>query len=195
MYFKDIKMKKLFIIIFILFISLPIISNSVFAQESALTNDTQYFEISLQRDGQSALNKAVTYTVYVTPKIDSARTQIIWDAPTLITISPKHKEFVDMYRGETYSFKATFKPQREGSYEVSVNLIAWQHDTNYTNSVSDIMNFNKDLIIQPIEPSYVYGNIAKILFITLFCGLAIFGFIKLSKKGVKAFKKWITPPL
>ena len=173
-----------------------LITNTVplYAQESSLTTDTQYFEISMERVSQSAWNKTVTYTIYVTPKIDSPRTQIIWDAPTLVEINPKHEEFVDLYNGETYSFNTTIKAKQEGSYELSVNLIAWQHDTNYTNSVSDIITFDSNLLAQPIEPSYTYGNIAKILIIVFLSGLGVWGMVVLSKKGFNSFKKWITPP-
>jgi hypothetical protein len=188
-------MKKLIIYTLLSILFLPLFSLSSFAQEDNSQTETQYFDISIQKEGQSAFNKAITYTVYVTPKIDSTRTQIIWDAPSLVEIRPKHDEFVDMYIGQTYSFKANIIPLREGTCEISVNLIAWQHDTNYTNSVSDILTINTDLLSVPIEPSYTYGNIAKILIIVLICIGAIFGGVLLFKKGLKAFKKWITPPV
>jgi hypothetical protein len=168
----------------------------IFAQnnDSNLSTTTNYFDIKLAREGQSGWNKAVTYKVYVTPKIDSKRTQIIWDAPTAITINPKHQEFVDMYQGQTYSFKATVQASRAGNYEISVNLIAWQHDTNYTNSVSDIITFNSDLLAVPIDPGYTYGVIAKYLVFAGVGALFIWGLIYFGKKGMKPLKEWLTPP-
>jgi hypothetical protein len=185
-------MKKFLLLLTFLFLLLP---SFVFAQEdSNISTSTQYFEINMVQDGQSAWNKAVIYTIYVTPKIDSKRTQILWDAPTSIDVNPRHKEFLDMYRGETYSFKAAFKPSKPGSYEISVNLIAWQHDTNYTNSVSDIVTFNQDLLAVPVEASYTYGLIAKYLIILLLIAGSVWVGVIFGKKGVKKLKKWLTPP-
>jgi uncharacterized membrane protein len=187
-------MKKILICLSIFFFIL--LPSSVFAQEdqSNLSTTTQYFDITLVREGQSAFNKAVTYTVYVTPKIDSSRTQITWDAPVSIDINPKHKEFIDMYRDQTYSFKASIKAKREGSYEISVNLIAWQHDTNYTNSVSDIITFNSNLLAVPVGPSYTYSLIAKYLLIALVIVFIVWALYIYGKKGLKSFKDWLTPP-
>jgi hypothetical protein len=188
-------MKKI-ILITIAFVLTLLLPTAVVAQDEQGNNSTttKYFNISVLREGQSALNKSVKYTIYVTPKIDSPETQILWDAPTAIDINPKHKEFVDMYRGETYSFIARVKASKAGTYEISVNLIAWQHDTNYTNSVSDIVTFNEDLLAIPIAPGYTYGQIAKYLIIALLIGGAAWGVIIYSKKGAKIFKRWITPP-
>lgn len=183
-------------LITIAFISSILLPCTVLAQEDQENNSTstKYFEINIVREGQSALNKAVKYTIYVTPKLDSPKTQILWDAPAAIGITPKHKEFVDLYRGETYSFRAGVKAAKPGTYEISVNLIAWQHDTNYTNSVSDIVTFNENLLAVPIAPAYTYGQIAKYLIIALLISGAGWVVVMYSKKGVKLFKRWITPP-
>jgi hypothetical protein len=187
-------MKKLLIL---LITTISLLSPTLlFAQEEVeeLTESTRYFDIKMVRGAQSAFNKAVTYTVYITPKIDSAKTQILWDAPTAIDIKPRHSEFVDMYRGQTYTIKAKVKAKREGKYEVSLNLIAWQHDTNYTNSVSDIITFNEDLLAIPIDPSYTYSLIAKYLIIALVLGIIIWLSIRYGKKGLILLKRWATPP-
>jgi hypothetical protein len=99
-----------------------------------------------------------------------------------------------MYKGQTYTFKATIKTNRSGNYEISVNLIAWQHDTNYTNSVSDIITFNNDLLALPIDPGYTYGVIAKYLVFVSIGALAIWAMIYFGKKGFKSLKEWLTPP-
>lgn len=186
-------MKKLSTLLLSIFLLTTFLSGT-YAQEDNLTTDTKYFDITMERTGQSAWNKAVTYVITVTPKKDSPKTQILWNAPTLIGITPKHEEFVDLYMEETYSFKAILEPKREGSYTISVNLIAWQHDTNYTNSVSDLITFDSDLIAQPVDPGYTFGNIAKILTIVLLSGLGVWGLVILLKKSLKALVKWLTPP-
>ncbi len=186
-------MKKLSTILLSVLLLTTFLSGT-YAEEDDLTTDTKYFDITMERTGQSAWNKAVTYVITVTPKTDSPKTQILWNAPTLIEITPKHDEFVDLYMGQTYSFEATLIPKREGSYSISVNLIAWQHDTNYTNSVSDLITFDDSLIAQPVDPGYTFGNIAKILIFTLLAGLGTWGIVILLKKGLKALTKWLTPP-
>ncbi|MDD2270073.1 MAG: hypothetical protein PHG60_00585 [Candidatus Dojkabacteria bacterium] len=187
-------MKKLILTLTIFIATL--LPYAVLAQEQEQTASatTKYFNITMLRGEQSAWDKSVTYELIVTPKIDSPRTQILWDAPTNIKINPKHKEFIDMYNGETYTFKSKVKTDQSGNYEINVNLIAWQHDTNYANSVSDIITFNEDLLAMPIAENYTYSLIGKYLVIALLLGLVIWGGVILSKKGVESMKKWLTPP-
>ena len=189
-------MKTINKVLTILTLSLGLLSPlKISAQEkSTLSTTTQYFDLELVRDSQSPWNKGITYIIYVTPKIDSKRTQILWDAPTSIVIKPKHNDFQDLYRENTYSFKAQIFPSQSGNYQISVNLIAWQHDTNYTNSVSDIVTINSDLLAVPVDTAYTYGLIAKYLIITLVVGIGIWMFLFLGKKGIKSLKKWLTPP-
>ena len=188
-------MKKLLILLQILTILL-IPFSTLFAQEEDVTTETstQYFELSISKDMQSAWNNSVIYTVTITPKIDSEKTQILWDAPTAVEITPKHSEFVNLTRDQTYTFKANVKPERSGSYEVSVNIISWQHDTNYTNSVTDIITFDSNLHITPQDTNFVYAILVKYLIIFLFLGLLTWGGVFFAKKGFKSLKKWLTPP-
>ncbi|KUK77059.1 MAG: seg [candidate division WS6 bacterium 34_10] len=188
-------MKKFFLL---LLLSILIIYPSYsFAQETEseeLTPQVQYFDIEMQRLGQSAWNKDVTYEIYVTPRIDSPETQIIWDAPKAIDISPKHPEFVDLYKGQTYTFRAKVKSNKAGKYEITANLIAWQHDTNYTSSVTDIVTFDNDLLVQPVDSSYKVNLIIKYLIIFLLIGGATYIAVIYLKKGLEKLKVWLTPP-
>lgn len=195
MYKTNFKMKK-FLIALQLLIILLIPFSRLFAQDQELTTETstQYFDLSISRNLQSAWDNSVTYTVSITPKIDSERTQILWDAPTSIKITPKHAEFVNLTRDQTYTFKANIKPERSGSYEISVNVISWQHDTNYTNSVSDLITFDNNLHITPQDSNYMYAVLVKYLVIFVLLGLLGWGVIFFAKKGLKSLKKWLTPP-
>ncbi|MDD3474972.1 MAG: hypothetical protein PHP08_03710 [Candidatus Dojkabacteria bacterium] len=187
-------MKKLLLLLqIILLTSLPI--STIYAEEETTREvTTQYFNLSISKGLQSAWDKSITYTVTITPQIDSEETQILWDAPTAIDITPRHSEFVDLTRGETYTFNAKVRPERSGSYEISVNVISWQHDTNYTNSVSDIITFDSNLLVSPQDPNYIYAILVKYLIIFVFVGLLTWGVIFFSKKGLKSLKKWLTPP-
>ena len=189
-------MKKILILSQILLIMF-IPYSRIFGQEEEVaieTTSTQYFDLSISRDIQSAWNNSVTYTVTITPEINSERTQILWDAPTAVEITPKHKDFVNLTRGETYTFKAKIKPERSGSYEISVNVISWQHDINYTNSVSEIITFDNNLHVIPQDKNYIYGVIVKYLVVGILIGLLTWGIVIFAKKGVKSLKKWLTPP-
>ena len=189
-------MKKL-IILLILLISLTtplFILAQGEVEEKQLTTNTQYFDITMERIGQSAWNKAVTYEIYVTPKLDSPQTQIVWDSSSAIDITPKHNEFVDLYKNQTYTFRAKVKTKRSGNYEITANLIAWKHDTNYTSTVSDIITFDQNFLAQPLDPSYNFNLIAKYLIILLPFGAFIFALIVYGKKGMKKLKIWLTPP-
>lgn len=191
MYKENIKMKKL--LIFFTILSSLLSPSLLFAQENETTT-TRYFDVSIARIRQSGWNKAVTYEIYVTPKLDSSKTQILWDAPSVIDITPKHSEFVDLYKNETYTFKAKVKANRPGSYEISANLIAWQHDTNYSSSVSDNVTFNKNLLVEPVQPTYTLELITKYLLILIFIGGVIFASVVYGKKSIKSLEKWLTPP-
>jgi hypothetical protein len=188
-------MKKFFLVIITLFISL-IPSTFVLAQEEEITTktSTQYFDLAITRGMQSAWDNSVKYTVTITPKIDSEKTQILWDAPTAIDITPKHSDFVNLTRDQTYTLSAKVKPERAGSYEISVNVISWQHDTNYTNSVNDLITFDSNLHITPQDASYIYAVLVKYLIILVLICLLTWGVIFFAKKGFKSLKKWLTPP-
>lgn len=210
-------MKKfsLLIIITILLISLfpPVImaqenitvDSDISEQESkpVITEDTNqnsvkstnlFFELELVRGTQNPLNKNVPYTLYITPKIDSERTQIKWEVPSTIVAKPSHKEFVNLQKDQTYTYKANIEPQRGGTYEVTVNVIAWQYDVNYTNSVSSTITLSDGLTVQPVDSAYTVTVllIATIGLIAL--GGLIFLIYKSSGKIMKRLKLWLTPP-
>jgi len=108
-------------------------------------------------------------------------------------VTPRHSQFVNIAEGETKVYKATVTPNREGTYVVNVNVVSWQYDTNYTNSIKDTITFDEDLILQPISTAYILGNILKIfLIILLFVGIGLLAFV-LVKKNTARLKKWLTP--
>lgn len=185
-------MKKIFLIIIILF-SLPI---NLFAQEdtSVVQKDNQYFNLKLTQNSQSVINKSIKYTLEITPLKDSVKTQILWEGPVSFKIKPKHPEFVSLKVGQTYIYEAVVFPSLEGIYEITASVTAWEYDTNYTNTVSQILTLNKSLVSQPVSSDYQTGVILTTVAIVLFSGLAVFGIIKLGKKAMSKTKKWLTPP-
>lgn len=163
--------------------------------ESETKVSNQYFDIYLIREGQSAFTGKVTYTVKITSHIDSPETQLQWDYPSTLEITPKHKEFMNMQKGVTYTLKALVKPEKDGVFPITFTAISWQHNTNYTNSASDDITFDESLVLQPVSQIYVIGNIVKYLSILLVAGGLIFGIIKTVKGLSPKAKKWLTPPV
>lgn len=198
---------KTILVSFLLLFTFPLIT---FAEEEVVTEDvsseqvvsteenittatSKYFDLVLTRSAQLPFGKKVTYEIEITPHMDSNKTQIIWDLPSTIEVSPKHTEFVELKKEETGTYKATITPTREGTYVINVNVISWQYDTNYTNSIKDTVTFDQSLILQPVSTAYQVGNALKIfLILILSAGTIYIGYV-LSKKGSKSLKKWLTP--
>jgi len=153
-----------------------------------------YFDLELIRGTQNPLNREIPFTIRITPKLDSPKTQILWDIPIVFTLKTKHSEFVSLEQGKTYSYSATIKPQREGSYNIVVNVISWQHDTNKTNSVRDTLTLNRGLTVQPVDPQYTLMVLLIVAGVLILSGISIFVLVKVVKKSITKLKKWLTPP-
>jgi len=154
----------------------------------------KYFDLTLERGDQTPFGKYIPYVLTVTPHIDSTRTQILWNIPLTMELKTKHPQFVSMNRGETYVFEARVRPLQEGIYDFSVSVIAWQHDTNYTNAINDTVMFDSKLVLQPVSDHYKMLNILVFVGIGLaFVLTFVLGFISINKIIPKA-KKWLTPP-
>lgn len=198
-------MKKLIIGFFILLLLFNSVAYAQKDEQYELTNESEkeeivdtktvakFFELNLINAGQSPLTKKVSYILEITPLIDTPRTQIVWNIPATLKVYPKHKEFVSMQKGITYSVKATIKPLKEGHHNLSVSTISWQHDTNYTNTVDADIYFDRSLIAQPITEQYKTQQIILIVSILLVFGGLIFGAVLLIKKYAKKAKDWLTP--
>jgi hypothetical protein len=172
--------------------STPVVTENL--KKKAVTSVNNYFELELVRGSQSPFNKSIPYTLYITPKVNSSRTQIIWEVPTTLDVRTSHKEFVNLQKDQTYSYRANLVPNRDGTYEISVNVIAWQFDTNYTNSVSSTLTLSKSLVIQPVDSEYTISIMLMIVGGIILLGIGGFFAYKLSQRMVKSLKLWLTPP-
>jgi len=155
---------------------------------------SKYFDLKLERKPQSGFNKHVRYILTIYPHIDSKRTQILWNVPSSLKIKPKHNEFINLKKGETYILKADIEPTKAGVFDFSVSALAWEHDTNYTNVVSEKIEFDSNLILQPVSSEYKWINILKYVLIVLAFVGAVFGLLKLFSKLSPKIKAWLTPP-
>src|SRR5690606_14396257 len=116
--------------------------------------NTKYFELSLLRTSQNPLTKSISYTLNIKPLIDSTETEILWNTDLSMIVTPHHKRFVSLKKGEVVSVKATVKPKASGTHDVEVSVISWQHDTNYTDSSKETITLSKNLVIQPVSSEY-----------------------------------------
>jgi hypothetical protein len=162
--------------------------------EYTKTTKNRYFDLTLKRKDQTPFGKYVPYELTVTPHIDSPRTQILWNTPSTLESKPKHEEFVSLNSGETYIFKGRVKPLKAGVFDFSVSVISWQPDTNYTNSITDTIVFNNNLVLQPVSTHYQLLNALKFFLIALAFAGTIALVIIVVKKNVPKAKKWLTPP-
>ena len=170
--------------------SIPVIVEN----DNSVTSTNKYFELELVRGAQNPLTKSISYTLYVTPRIDSEKTQIKWEVPSTLTAKPSHDEFVNLQKDQTYKYSASIIPQREGSYEVTASVLAWQYNVNYTNSVSSTVTLNESLIVQPLDSSYTVSLLLIVVAgIAVLAGGAFFAY-KMSGPLIKRLKVWLTPP-
>lgn len=154
----------------------------------------KYFDLQLVKVSQSALNKGITYELTITPNIDSPKTQIVWDIPSTFKVSPKHNDFVNLSKGQTYTFKAVVFPKKEGVYDITANVTSWQSKGNFTNSTSAEVQLNNNLVLQPVDSTYTAGIIALVVSIIGIGIVVILVIKKSSSKMLARFKIWLTPP-
>ena len=172
--------------------SLPVVNEN--PKEKTVTSKNSYFELELIRETQSPLTKNIPFTLYITPMIDSEKTQILWEVPSTLLAKSTHKEFVSLNKDEVYKFKVNIDPQRAGTYDVSASVISWQYDTNYTNSVSSTVTLSENLVVQPVDSEYSVSIMLMVALAVILLALGAFLLYKASGKLIKKLKLWLTPP-
>ena len=160
---------------------------------SITSND--YFYLELTKNTQNPFNKKISFTINITPKIDSPKTQIIWSTPSVFTVEKEHSDFVSLSKGETYSYSAKLNPNKEGTYTLSVNVVSWQYNSNKSASVDYNMTINKSLILQPVDSTFIITLVLFILGVIGGSALLIYISIKSIKKLAIKAKIWLTPPI
>ncbi len=154
-----------------------------------------FYTVEIIKGSQSAFDKFVPITVRITPNETPVKTQITWDIPDDMDIHKQHSEFItSLVKGETYEFKARVKPSKVGTYEIVVNVTAWQHDSNYTSSGSTLITFGENLIVDSKDSNYQISLVLKILVILLLTAGAGFGIYIGWKKLTKVLKNYLKPP-
>lgn len=163
--------------------------------DNTTTATNKYFDLTLTQDFQSPLDKSIVYTLTVVPHLDSTKVQMTWtSSSSSLTIKPRINDFVSMTNGQTYTYKATVKPTLSGKYTISVSVVAWQYDTNYTNSVEDSLTLDSGLVSIPVQTPYILILTAEILVIVGVIVFLILMIKKLLPVYTKKAKNWLTPP-
>lgn len=190
-------MKKLLLSLLIIFL----LTGVTFAQQKDTVNESnnnetssQYFELNLIRGVQNPISKNIPFKVVITPRINSPKTQILWNVPTVFTVTKNHSDFVSLIKNQTYTYSALLKPNKEGSYNISVNIVSWQTDSNKSNSANTNITLSKSLVISPVDTMYIVYILVIVLLIAGICALVIYILSKGIKLVIKKAKVWFTPP-
>lgn len=155
---------------------------------------TDPFDISLNVGRQSAWTGKVPIEVEFTPRFNSSRTQVAWDAPSSLEIDKRYDDYFPAAEGETIVVKANVKPSSSGTYTLTVTIIDWGYGRNVSSSEDVTLTFDEDLVSQPEAANYTlfvfirYGVII-ILLASLLVGLYIGG-----KRSIGPIKQWLQPP-
>ncbi len=163
--------------------------------ESTSKSSNNYFDLELIRGSQNPITKNIPFKVIITPKISSPKTQIIWNTSSVFTLEKDHPEFVSLSKDQTYTYSVTLKPQKEGTYHISTNVVSWQFDSNKSASVGYNITLNKSLVVQPVDTFYIVFLVLFILAIVAIAGLAVFLIKKSINILTKKVKIWLTPPI
>lgn len=152
------------------------------------------FDVELHVETQSVWTGNVPLLVKFRSNVDAPRTEISWDSPTGLRITPNHPRFVNAVKGEVYTYRATLRPESSGTYNIAVNVTAWQVQTNYTSSASKILSIDDSLKVTPQSPEYATSQLVRSIVIGLLSLGILGGLVYLGRIGFERAKEWLKPP-
>jgi hypothetical protein len=162
---------------------------------STVKESEDFYDVKLIVGSQSGLDKYVPITVRITPHDTPSKTQITWEVPDDFNIRVKHSEFIEgLVKDQTYEYKVRVKAKEAGTYEISVNVTAWEPESNYTTSSSVLVSFDKDLIVDSSDSVYILTKVLQIVLILLAIAGAGFGIFLGWKKLSVFLKDYLKPP-
>ncbi len=190
---KKVLLTTFFFILFCLLKTVFSQASPTLTPPSPTTSNSQYFTVNYEIGRQSVWNKSVPLNVYITPKNDYTRVEIIFDHGTMTDVKYKGKPYFPVKAGQTYQVQGKIHPKEKGLHHITINAIAWEHNTNYTSSASAVVNIDENLEIIPQTQEYKILNVLKYVFLVT----AIIGVIGMSyfigKKNSVKIKKWLEP--
>jgi hypothetical protein len=153
-----------------------------------------YYDIEITVGTQSAWTNKVPVTVKFKPSIDSLKTDVSWDAPIGVKVENNYTNYFATKAGQVYTVTSDLVPSKSGSFDIAVNVTAWNTDANYSNSQHFTIDFNSSLIVTPLQSGYTVGIAIKIFLIIVGIGVAGFLLYIGTKKGIKLLQAWLKPP-
>jgi hypothetical protein len=165
---------------------------SAYAVETVTSSE--FFSIELFAGTQSPWSKRVPVTIKFRSNRDAEKTEISWDAPTGVQVIEKHPQFISVTKGEVYTYSALIAPQTSGTYNIAVNVTAWEVNTNYTSSSNITLKFDDALVADEDDPGYKTASLIKTISLGLLgiivVVIAAFGV----KLGFEKLREWLKPP-
>ncbi len=181
---------KIFGVILTLISFLLFLPNTLFAQEGSID---QYFKVEYDIGRQSVWNNSIPINIYIKPREDYNRVEITFNESSMTEVRYKGPQYFPVQKNETYKVQARIYPKERGSHFVSINAIAWEHNTNYTSTASALIEIDENLQIVPQTTMYKILRVLKFLFITsIIVGIGVATYFTV-KKNMKKIKKWFEP--
>jgi hypothetical protein len=186
------KLQRLFLTL--LFSAFVLVSFTGKAGSVDTVTSSEFFTIELFTDTQSPWTKNIPITLKFRANRDSEKTGITWDSPTGVRIIEKHPQFVSVTKGEVYTYSAVATPESPGTYNIAVNVTAWEVKTNYTSSSNITLKFDENLVRDPAGPDYGTAELIKNIILVLL-GIVVLGAATYGVKlGFGRLKEWLKPP-
>ncbi len=152
------------------------------------------FDTTVEFGTQSAWNKKIPLKITVKANIDSSRTQIDFIIPAGIKIEKGFDDFFPMAAGQTVELDATIIPENKGFFEIKINTIAWQSNTNLSSSSVFNIEIAEDLTTIPKTSNYFLSVGARIFVIgaMIVAGLGLLAYT--FRKTFIYLKTFLKPP-
>ncbi len=184
--------KKLFSkIILVLIFSLFSFVGYVGAQEEV--EDEQFFQVSYDLGRQSVWNNSIPINVYITPREDYNRVEVTFNHSSMVEHKYTGPQYFAVKKGQIYKVTGKIYPKEKGLHKITINAISWEHNANYTSSVSATVDIDENLQIIPQTQAYKIFNILKILLIiVIIIGIVVVAYL-LIKKNLQKIKDWLEP--
>lgn len=174
----------------LMFLSFAFGVNQVIAEE---IRAERYFNVEYTVGRQSVWTGAIPIDIYIEPLSNFRRVEVSFDHSSMVDMSYSGPQFFPVEAGETYKVRARIHPKEPGIHHITVNAIAWEHDTNYTTSFSKNVEVDERLQIIPQTQAFKILNFLKIVLIILVIIGTIAGIYFLIMKNMDKIKNWFEP--
>ncbi|MBN1374294.1 hypothetical protein JW962_03110 [Candidatus Dojkabacteria bacterium] len=149
-----------------------------------------HIEISAVVKTQSPVNKSIPVEVTYTSKISGIKGYLTVSDYSGLT--PKNdKIWVPIEKDKTYKKTIQLQPKREGSYDVTVDIIIFGYDVNYGDSTTITVTLNKNLVVRETASTFLLYQILMYLAIVFVIVLVVIGIRKYGKKVFSTIRNWV----